>query len=70
MTSDKSTTKNDSTAKLANNPSEGASTLERSARSDYRRGENQKPVNDSYTDNWSSIFGKKTKKKKTKKSKR
>ncbi len=59
MTSDKSTTKNDSTPKPASNPSEGASKLEGSAPSDYSRGENQKPVNDSYTDNWNSIFGEK-----------
>jgi len=63
MTSDKSTTKNDSTPKPASNPSQGASKLEESAPSDYSRGENQKPVNDSYTDNWNSIFGKKKKKK-------
>jgi hypothetical protein len=63
MTSDKSTAKNDSTPKPAGNPSEGASKSEGSAPSDYRRGENQKPVSDSYTDNWNSIFGKKEKKK-------
>ena len=63
MTSDKGTTKNDSTPKPASKPSQGASKLEESAPSDYSRGENQKPVNDSYTDNWNSIFGKKKKKK-------
>ena len=40
--------------------------MEGSAPSDYSRGENQKPVNDSYTDNWNSIFGKKKKKQKSK----
>ena len=64
MTSDESTTKNDSTPKPASNLTEGASKLEGSASSDYSRGENQKPVNDSYTENWNSIFGKKKKKKK------
>jgi hypothetical protein len=63
MTSDRSTTKNDSTPMPASSPSEGAPKLEGSAPSDYRRGENQKPVNDSYTDNWSSIFGKKKRRK-------
>jgi len=63
MTSDKSTTKSDSTPKPASNPSEGASKSEPSASSPYSRGENQKPVNNSYTDNWNSIFGKKQKKK-------
>ena len=63
MTSDKSTAINESTPKAASNPSEGASKLEGSAPSDYSRGENQKPVNESYTDNWNSIFGKKKKKK-------
>ena len=66
MTSDKSTAINESTPKAASNPSEGASKLEGSAPSDYSRGENQKPVNDSYTDNWNAIFGKKKKKKKSK----
>jgi hypothetical protein len=61
MTSDKSTTKNESTPKPASNPSKGVSKLEGST---YSRGENQKPVNDSYTDNWNSIFTKKKKKKK------
>ena len=61
MTSDKSTTKSESTPKAASTPSEGASKLEGSAPSDYSRGENQKPVNGSYTDNWNSIFGKKKK---------
>jgi hypothetical protein len=56
MTSDKSTTKNESTPKPASNPGKGASKAEGST---YTRGENQKPVNDSYTDNWTSIFGKK-----------
>jgi hypothetical protein len=65
MTSDKSTTKNESTPKPASNPGKGASKSEASA---YSRGENQKPVNDSYTDNWTSIFAKK--KNKRKKSKR
>ena len=64
MTGDKSTTKNGSTPKPASNPSEGAAKLEGSAPSDYSRGENQKPVNDSYTDNWNRIFGEKKKKKK------
>jgi hypothetical protein len=66
MTSDKSTTKSESTAKAASNPSKGGAKLEGSAPSNYNRGENQKPVNDSYTDNWNSIFGKKKKKKKSK----
>ena len=66
MTSDKDTTKNESAPKPASNPSEGASKLEGSAPSDYSRGENQKPVNDSYTDNWNSIFSKKKKKQKSK----
>jgi hypothetical protein len=38
--------------------------LEGSAPPHYSRGENQKPVNVSYTDNWNRIFGKKKKKKK------
>ena len=66
MTSGKNTAKNDSTPKPASNPSEGPSKLEGSTPSDYRRGENQKPVNDSYTDNYNSIFGKKKKKKESK----
>jgi hypothetical protein len=61
MTSDNSTTKSDSTPKAASTPSEGASKVEGSAPSDYRRGENQKPVNSSYRANWDSIFGKKKK---------
>ena len=63
MTNDKSMTKNDPTPTPASNPREGTSKLEGNPRSDYSRGENQKPVNDSYTDNWTSIFGKKKKKK-------
>ena len=64
MTNDKSMTKSDPTPKPPSNPTEGTSKSEGNPRSDYSRGENQKPVNDSYTDNWTSIFGKKKKKKK------
>jgi hypothetical protein len=63
MTGDKSTMKSESTPKPASTPGKGASKLEGST---YSRGENQKPVNDSYTDNWNSIFGKNKKKKKSK----
>jgi hypothetical protein len=63
MTSDKSTTKNESAPKPASNPDKAASKREGST---YSRGENQKPVNDSYTDNWKSIFDKKKKKKRSK----
>jgi hypothetical protein len=67
MTSDKSTAaKNESSPKAASDPSEGASKSQGSAPSDYSRGEKQKPVSVSYTDNWDSIFAKKKKKKKTK----
>jgi hypothetical protein len=62
MTSDTSTTKSESTPDAASTPSEGVSKLEGSASSNYSRGENQKPVTDSYKDNWNSIYGKKKRK--------
>ena len=58
MTSDKSTTKSESTPKAAGPPSEGGSKLE-GTRLNYSRGEKQKPVTGSYRNNWNSIFGKK-----------
>ena len=59
MTSDKSTPKNDATPKPASNLGEAASKPEGTAPSNYSRGENQKPVTDSYKDNWNAIYGKK-----------
>ena len=56
MTSDKSTTKSESTPKAAGPPSEGG---QGNAPSNYSRGEKQKPVTGSYRNNWNSIFGKK-----------
>ena len=51
MTSDKSTTKSESTPKAASPPSEGGSKLEGNAPSNYSRGEKQKPVTGSYRNN-------------------
>jgi hypothetical protein len=62
MTSDKGT-KSETTSKPASNPDKAAPKVEGST---YSRGENQKPVNESYTDNWNSIFNKKKKKKRSK----
>jgi hypothetical protein len=59
MTSDTRTTNSESTPKAAGTPSDGVSTLEGNAPSNYSRGEKQKPVTGSYKDNWNSIFGKK-----------
>jgi hypothetical protein len=73
MTSDNSPTKKESTpkasapsggaAKSEGSKSEGsktdASKSEGKAPSNYSRGENQKPVTDSYKENWNAIYGKK-----------
>jgi hypothetical protein len=70
MTSDSSTPKSQpapapaSAPKAASTPSEGASKPEGSTPSRYSRGENQKPVTDSYKENWNRIYGKKKKKSK------
>ena len=59
MTSDDGTTKSQPTPTATSTPSEG------SKPSNYSRGENQKPVTNSYKENWNRIYGKK----KTKRSK-
>ena len=61
MTSDSETTKSQPAPKPASTPSEGAAKPEGSAPANYKRGENQKPVTNSYKDNWNRIFGKKKK---------
>jgi hypothetical protein len=65
MTSDDGTTKSQSSPKAASAPSEGASKPEGSAPSSYSRGENQKPVTDTYKENWNRIYGKKKKAKRS-----
>jgi hypothetical protein len=65
MTSDNGTTKSQPAPKAATTPSEGAAKPEASTPSSYSRGEGQKPVTNSYKDNWNRIYGKK----KTKRSK-
>jgi hypothetical protein len=45
--------------------SEGAAKPEGSTPSSYSRGEKQKPVTNSYKDNWNLIYGKKKKKKRS-----
>jgi hypothetical protein len=65
MTSDNGTTKSEPAPKAASTPSEGAAKPEGGAPSSYSRGESQKPVTNSYKDNWNRIYGKK----KTKRSK-
>ena len=64
MTSDSGTTKSQPTPKAASTPSGGASKPEGSTPSNYSRGENQKPVTDTYKDNWNRIYGKKKKRSK------
>jgi hypothetical protein len=59
MTGDSTPTKSQPTPKAASAPSEGASKPEGSKPSSYSRGEKQKPVTDSYKDNWNRIYGKK-----------
>jgi hypothetical protein len=61
MTSDNGPTKSQPTPKVASAPSEAASKPEGSTPSKYSRGENQKPVTDSYKENWNRIYGKKKK---------
>ena len=65
MTSDNGTTKSQPAPKAARTPSEGAAKPEGTTPSSYSRGEGQKPVTNSYKDNWNRIYGKK----KTKRSK-
>jgi hypothetical protein len=65
MTSDNGTTKSQPAPKAASTPSEGAAKPEGTTPSSYSRGEGQKPVTNSYKDNWNRIYGKK----KTKRSK-
>ena len=70
MTTDGSSTKSESAPKAADKaaasaPSEATANSEGNAPSKYIRGEKQKPVTNSYKDNWNTIFGKK---KKTKRS--
>jgi hypothetical protein len=57
MTSD--ATKSQPAPKAASTPSEGAAKAEGGPPSNYSRGEGQKPVTDSYKDNWNRIYGKK-----------
>jgi hypothetical protein len=59
MTSDNGTTKSQPAPKAASTPSEGAAKPEGSTPSSYSRGEGQKPVTNSYKDNWNRIYGKK-----------
>ena len=61
MTSDSDTTKSQPAPapKAASTPSEGAAKPEGGPPSNYSRGESQKPVTDSYKDNWNRIYGKK-----------
>jgi hypothetical protein len=65
MTSDSGTTASQPAPKAAATPSKEAAKPEGGAPSSYSRGENQKPVTDSYKENWNRIYGKK---KKTKRS--
>jgi hypothetical protein len=71
MTSENGTTKSEpapkaaSTPSTASTPSEAAAKPEGGKPSSYSRGEGQKPVTNSYKDNWNRIYGKK----KTKRSK-
>jgi hypothetical protein len=66
MTSDSGTAKSQPTPQAATPASKEAAKPEGGAPSKYSRGENQKPVTDSYKENWDRIYGKK---KKTKRSK-
>jgi hypothetical protein len=71
MTSDSGTAKSQptpqaATPQAATPASKEAAKPEGGAPSKYSRGENQKPVTDSYKENWDRIYGKK---KKTKRSK-
>jgi hypothetical protein len=59
MTSDNGTTKSQPAPKPASTPSEGAAKPEGGPPSSYSRGEGQKPVTDTYKDNWNRIYGKK-----------
>ena len=59
MTSDNGTTKSQPAPKAASTPSEGAAKPEGGPPSNYSRGEGQKPVTDTYKDNWNRIYGKK-----------
>jgi hypothetical protein len=70
MTSDNGTTKTPApapkaaSAPSASAPSAGAAKPEGGTPSSYSRGENQKPVTDTYKDNWNRIYGKKKKRSK------
>jgi hypothetical protein len=66
MTSDSGSTKSEPSPKATSTPSKEAAKPEGGAPSNYSRGEGQKPVTNSYKDNWNRIYGKK---KKTKRSK-
>jgi hypothetical protein len=59
MTSDNGTTKSQPAPKAASTPSEGAAKPDGGPPSSYSRGEGQKPVTDTYKDNWNRIYGKK-----------
>jgi hypothetical protein len=59
MTSQDSTPKSQPAPKAASPSSEGAAKPEGSAPSSYSRGEKQKPVTNSYKENWNRIYGKK-----------
>lgn len=68
MTSDngttKSQTKSQPTAKAASTGGETAAKPEASTPANYSRGEKQKPVTNSYKENWDRIYGKKKKRSK------
>jgi len=63
MTSDNATTKSQpaptATPKPASTPSEAAAKPEGAPPKGYTRGEGQKPVTNSYKENWNRIYGKK-----------
>jgi hypothetical protein len=59
MTSDNGTTKSQPAPKAASTPSEGAAKPEGGPPANYTRGESQKPVTDTYKENWNRIYGKK-----------
>src|ERR1700738_1122520 len=64
MTSDSGTAKSQptpqaaTTPSAASTPSKEASKPEAGAPSNYSRGESQKPVTDTYKENWNRIYGK------------
>ena len=65
MTSENGTTKSQPTPKAASTAGEGAAKPEGgSTPAKYSRGEKQKPVTNSYKENWNRIYGKKKKRSK------